>query len=92
MKKKIKIVSAQYIEAYKIKLLFSDHIEKIVNFGGFLEKHSHPQFDKYKNKNWFKKFKVENGNIVWGKDWDMIFPIDQIYRGKINDCPSLMIN
>ena len=90
MKRNIKIVNAQYIQDYKIKLSFGDGTQKVVDFGGFLKRHSHPQFDKYKRLTWFKKFKIDNGNIVWGKDWDLIFPVDQIYKGKIYDCPSLM--
>ena len=28
-------------------------------------------------------FKIENGNIVWGEDWDLIFPIEQLHQGRI---------
>jgi len=31
----------------------------------------------------FKKFKLEMGNIVWGKNWDMVFPVYNLYKGKI---------
>lgn len=90
--KSIKIIKAQYFQKYKLKITFNDGTQKIVDFGAFLEKHSHPQFDKYKQLKWFKKFKLENGNVVWGKDWDLIFPIDQVYKGRIADCKSLMKN
>jgi hypothetical protein len=30
----------------------------------------------------FQSFRIENGNLVWGKDWDLIFPIDGLYRGE----------
>ena len=26
---------------------------------------------------------LEHGNVVWGKNWDMIFPIKQLYRGFV---------
>ena len=26
---------------------------------------------------------VDDGNIVWGEDWDLIFPIEQLYSGAI---------
>ena len=32
----------------------------------------------------FKQFKIESGNLVWGKNWDLIFPVNQLYRGTIN--------
>ena len=50
----------------------------------FYNSHSHPQFNKYKKEANFKRFKIENGNVVWGKDWDMIFPLYDLYKGKIN--------
>jgi hypothetical protein len=31
----------------------------------------------------FKKFRIENGNLVWGKDWDMIFPLYDLYPGRV---------
>jgi len=62
---------------------FSDNKKQVVDFGNFLNTHSHPQYNKYKKSEKFKKFKIENGNIVWGKDWEMIFPVYDLYKGKI---------
>ena len=31
----------------------------------------------------FKKFTIEQGNVVWGKNWDMIFPIEDLYSPAI---------
>jgi len=25
----------------------------------------------------------ENGNIVWDKNWDLIFPVEQLHSGKL---------
>ena len=30
----------------------------------------------------FKKFIVENGNIYWGKNEDVVFPADLLLKGK----------
>ena len=30
----------------------------------------------------FRTFKIVEGNIVWGDDWDLIFPMENLYRGK----------
>jgi hypothetical protein len=32
----------------------------------------------------FQKFKIESGNVVWGEKWDLIFPVSQLYKGKIS--------
>ena len=73
------------IDGFKVELLFSDNMKKIVDFAGFLETRSHPQFNKYKKQANFKRFNIENGNVVWRKDGDMIFPIDDLYTGKIKN-------
>ena len=81
--KAICVLSAGYVDGYKLEVVFNDNKKRVVDFGNFLNMHSHPQYNKYKKPENFKKFKIENGNIVWGKDWDMIFPIYDLYQGKI---------
>jgi Protein of unknown function (DUF2442) len=80
----INVINASYIEGYKLEILFSNDKKRVVDFSAFLETHSHPQYNNYKKEINFKKFKIENGNVVWGKDWDLIFPIDELYKGKMN--------
>lgn len=79
----IEVVDAKYMEGYKIEILFNNSKKRTIDFGDFLNSHSHPQFNKYKKEQNFKRFKIENGNIVWGKDWDMVFPVYDLYKGKI---------
>ena len=82
--KVISIREAKYIDGFKVEVLFSDNKKQVVDFSGFLANNSHPQFNRYKKPENFRKFKIENGNIVWGKDWDMIFPVYDLYKGKVN--------
>ena len=79
----ISITGAEYIADYNIRLHFNDASERVINFGKFLLKHNHPQYNRYRDLSQFKKFKIAMGNIVWGKDWDIIFPIYDLYKGKI---------
>ncbi len=30
----------------------------------------------------FRTFVIDDGNVVWGEDWDLIFPIENLYIGK----------
>ena len=62
---------------------FSDNTMQIVDIGDFIRRHPHPQYNKYLDPRKFSRFSIENGNIVWGKNWDMIFPIEQLYEGTI---------
>jgi len=79
----IQVENARYIDGYKVEIGFSDKTSKIVDFWTFLVKHPHPQHDKYRDISLFRQFKIEAGNIVWGENWDLIFPIIQLYKGRI---------
>ncbi|MCL2435770.1 MAG: DUF2442 domain-containing protein [Lentimicrobiaceae bacterium] len=83
METAITVKKANYLKGYTIKLLFSDNTSQNVDFSDFFSTHSHPQYNKYKNIEKFKDFNIEDGNVVWGKNWDLIFPIHQLYQGKI---------
>lgn len=81
--KVIAVNSAEYITDYKVKVTFNDNTSKVIDFSKWLNKNSHPQYNKYKELHYFKKFKIEMGNIVWGKNWDLIFPVFDLYKGKL---------
>ena len=67
-----------------IELVFSDNTTRVVNIGDFIRKHPHPQYNKYLNPKKFRGFTLVNGNVVWGKNWDLIFPIEQLYAGCLD--------
>lgn len=81
--KTILVTGATYIQAYKVKIEFSDNTSRVIDFEPFLKENPHPQWDKYKNIDNFKKFKIENGNLVWGRNWDLIFPVSGLYTGNL---------
>lgn len=66
-----------------VEITFSDKTVKTVDVGEFIRLHPHPQYNKYLNPKKFKNFNIENGNVVWGKNWDLIFPLEQLYAGRI---------
>ena len=66
-----------------VHLYFSDNTSQVVNIGDFIRRHPHPQYNKYLQQRYFRQFKIEDGNIVWGKNWDLIFPIEQLHQGHI---------
>ena len=81
--KRLYVVSAESAGGVRLNIFFSDGASKVVDFGPFLTSHLHPQYNRYMNPKYFKTFKIENGNLVWGKNWDMVFPVEQLYRGII---------
>lgn len=78
----IEIISAKHIGGYTIKLFFNDGINRLVDFKPFLKSSLHPSIRKYLDKIKFKQFKIIDGNLNWN-DYDLIFPIDNLYEGKI---------
>lgn len=79
----LKVVSAKYKNNYSVELIFNDDCKRVVKFGSFLRKSKHPVIQSYLKEEKFKKFRIDSGNIVWGKNWDLVFPIEQLYNGKI---------
>lgn len=77
------ILEAKSVGNLTVELLFNDKTLRRINVGEFIRKHPHPQYDKYLDEREFEKFTVDDGNIVWGKDWDLIFPIEQLHLGNI---------
>ncbi len=80
---KLRIIEARAIGNLTVELLFSDNKRQLVNIGEFIRLHPHPQYNKYLDEDEFAKFTIDDGNIVWGEDWDMVFPIEQLYSGEI---------
>ena len=78
----IEINNAEYLSNYKIEILFNDGRKRVIDLNDFLKKAKNPMTRKYLNKNIFKKFKVEFGDLVWG-EYEMCFPIRDLYEGKI---------
>ncbi|MDR0694344.1 MAG: DUF2442 domain-containing protein [Prevotellaceae bacterium] len=83
MAREIYITKATYVKDLTLHIVFNDGTAQEIDFRYFLQRHPHPQYNKYENPERFKNFQLAEGNIVWGKNWDLIFPIEQLYQGKI---------
>ena len=79
----IKVVNAAQVGGCSLRLSFSDGKVEVVDFGPFLEKSRHPEIRKFLNPKYFKRFSIENGDLMWG-DFDLIFPIMDLYENKLD--------
>ena len=79
----LKIKKAELVSGHKLHLSFSDGHEQLVDFGPFLKNSLHPEIRKFLNPKLFRRFTVENGELMWG-DFDLIFPIMDLYENKID--------
>ncbi len=83
--KNLLVTTARHLGNYRVEITFNDGKITTVDFEDFLIHHPHPTFSKHLNVKEFKRFKIEDGNLVWGKNWDLIFSVDQLHRGRIRD-------
>jgi hypothetical protein len=79
----VKVTSADYLGEYRLFIAFNDGRKVEVDFADFLNNRAKGYLLKYKKPTHFKSFKIEDGNVVWGKDWDLVFPVTQLYNGHI---------
>ena len=78
----IDIEYAEYIKKYKLQLRFSDNTERVIDFGNFLNRSLNPLIRKYLDIEKFRNFTIEYGDLFWN-DYDLCFPIADLYEGKI---------
>jgi len=78
----IDIEEAEYVDRYKLRLRFSNHIERVVDFEPFLATSTNPMIRKYLDLTNFKKFVLEYGDLHWN-DYDLCFPIADLYTGHL---------
>ena len=79
--KVLQVTHAEYVGDLKLEIFFSDGSSKKVDFEPFILAHPHPQYNKYLDPKNFQRFSIEQGNVVWGKNWDLVFPIEQLHKG-----------
>ena len=83
MEKKHYIIEATDAGDFRLHIVFNDGKTSIVDIGDFIRRHPHPQYNKYLDQKQFRKFSIEGGNVVWGRNWDLIFPIEQLREGYL---------
>ena len=76
------ILEAKYLGDYRIALVFSDGMSRIIDFGPFLTNARNPMTKKYLDKNLFKSFTLLHGDIMWN-DFELCFPIWNLHEGNI---------
>lgn len=79
---KIIIENAYYLGGYIILLFFSNGKQKKFDFLPLFSKYVKGDFTKYALPSAFKKFILDNGNIYWGKNEEVIFPVHFLYSNK----------
>jgi hypothetical protein len=79
----IEVTTARYIGDYAIRVTFNDGNSKLVDFKPFLENSLHPSIRTYLEEDKFRNYQIVDGNLNWN-DYDLIFPIEDLYQGNIS--------
>jgi hypothetical protein len=76
----LEVVSAEYLEPYKLRIQFSDSVERVVDFEPILRQFR--PLKKFLRLKEFQAFRLYNGNVQWN-NYEMIFPVHELYSGTI---------
>ena len=79
----IAVAKADYLDGYRLAIQFTDGTTQVIDFGSFLKNHPHPQHNKYQQPGNFRQFRIERGNVVWERNWDLVFPVSQLHQGYV---------
>ena len=86
IKKELVLISGKYLYDFCIALTFKEgrrHFTIIKDFTTLFSKYAKGDNLKYFSVSNFKKFKVHNGNIFWGKNEDIIFQGQSLVKTKL---------
>lgn len=78
----LKIKKASFIAGKKILIEFSNGKSKMVDFEPIFKKYVKGDFSFFADPIQFKSFKVAGGNLFWGENEDVIFPVQSIYNSR----------
>ncbi len=77
--KNVTLIKASYIGGYKYQFEFSNGVVNETDFEPFIS--FGESLKKFLDVSKFSKMKfTDNGDIYWGKDWDMCFHIHSYYK------------
>ncbi len=66
----LNVVKADYINDFRVKILFNDGLEKIVDLEEYIYSKKHPFFQPLKNIEEFQKFHVHR-TLIWDNGADI---------------------
>ncbi|OFX22090.1 MAG: hypothetical protein A2033_14265 [Bacteroidetes bacterium GWA2_31_9] len=75
------VVKVDYIRNFILKIEFSDGHINTINFESFILNSRNPMIYKYSDINLFKKYSIDDGNLIWN-DYELSFSLDDLYKRK----------
>ena len=76
----MRVTAVKYLKDYSLLIVLDNGRNKEIDFKKFLENSQNPDVSKYLDMKKFKKFKVENGDIIWGANEEMSFSEESLIK------------
>jgi len=76
------IEQVNYLEDYRLELLFNDNTSQQIDFFPFLSSSRNPLIRKYLDIEKFRKYSLDEGDLEWN-DYDLCFPVADLYENRI---------
>ncbi|AQG79469.1 hypothetical protein AWR27_09140 [Spirosoma montaniterrae] len=54
-----------------------------INIRSLTRRTNEQDYAQYRQPDLFQSFKIDSGNLVWGDDWDIIYPTWDLHDGRI---------
>jgi len=74
------IERAYYLGNKTLLIAFTNGVQKRLDFSPIFNQYVKGDYIQYARPSKFKKFIVANGNISWGSNEDVIFPVSFLYN------------
>ena len=78
----ISVSAVRHVKSHILEIEFEDGHAQVVDFAPFIFSNGHPDYEKYKSEKDFLSYDIVDGNLNWD-DYTMIFPVEDLYRGKL---------
>ncbi len=75
------VVHAEYLDGFRIRVVFNDGVEGTIDFSKWL---TGPVFEPLKDRAYFARFFIEGGTVAWPNGAD-IAPETLHERAKVSD-------
>ena len=78
------VTTATYLDAYRLRVCFNDGTSQELDFAPVLNQFLPADYRAiYRQPDHFRAFAIEKGNLVWGQDWDLIFPVWKLHENRL---------
>ncbi len=76
----MRVTDVKYSKDYSLLITFDNGRNKEIDFKKFLESSRNPDVSTYLDVKKFKKFRVENGDLIWGANEEMSFSEESLIK------------